>query len=339
MNKVLVSTDELYRLIDFLDRYDNYVLSCHINPECDALGSQLALASFLKRRGKKVFMVNQDPVPKEFSFLPGSKEILGPDALDKIHYDAVITVDCSGEDRLGQIYERYKHPVYINIDHHISNTLFGEINWVEPTASSVCEMIYRLFKAANMPFKKREATNIYAGIVNDTGCFRYPNTTSFTHQASAELLSVGIDGYGIYQKIYEHRSFHQIKVVAETLATITSTLRGKIVWMIYSPLGVKDGKAMYDISDEVLNIARQVKDAEVFLLFKPAGEGKVRVNFRSRGKVDVNKVAQMFGGGGHSTASGCSIEGEMDEVVKMVVDAVKQEIKYVIPSLRHNSGK
>jgi len=339
VNKVLVSTDELYRLIDFLDRYDNYVISCHINPECDALGSQLALASFLKRRGKNVFMVDQDPVPQEFSFLPGSKHILGPEALDEIHYDAVITVDCSGEDRLGQIYERYRHKVYINIDHHISNTLFGEINWVEPKASSVCEMMYRLFKAAKMDFQKREAVNIYAGIVNDTGCFRYPNTTSFTHQAAADLLSVGIDGYAIYQKIYEHRSFHQIRVVAETLATISSALRSKVVWMIYSPLGVKDGKAMYDISDEVLNIARQVKDAEVFLLFKPAGEKRVRINFRSRGKVDVNKVAQMFGGGGHSTASGCSIEGEMEDVVKMVVDAVKQEIKYVIPSLRHNAGK
>ncbi len=339
MNKVLISSDELYRLIDFLDRYDNYVISCHINPECDALGSQLALASFLRRRGKKVHMINQDPVPKEFAFLPGSKEILPPSAIEKVHYDAVITVDCSGEDRLGDIFKKFKHGVYINIDHHISNTLFGEINWVEPKASSVCEMIYMLFKSAKVPFKKREATNIYAGIVNDTGCFRYPNTTANTHIAAGELLSTGIDGYKIYQSIYEHKGFHQIKVIANTLATISSTLRGKIVWMIYSPLGVKDGKAVYDISDEVLNIARQVKSAEVFLLFKPAGEGKIRVNFRSRGKVDVNRVAQMFGGGGHSTASGCSIEGTMEEVVKMVIDAVKQEIKYVLPTLRHDSGE
>ena len=339
MNKVLISTEELYRLLGFFDRYDNYLISCHINPECDALGSQLALASFLRRLGKKVFMVNQDPVPKEFSFLPGSKSILGPEQLAQIHYDAVITVDCSGEDRLGDIYTAYKRPVYINIDHHISNTLFGEINWVDPEASSVSEMVYRIFKIADMEIKKKEAINIYSGIVNDTGCFRYPNTKSFTHQAAADLLSTGIDGYAIYQKIYEHRNFRQIKVVAETLATISSAMRGRLIWMIYSPLGVKDGKAEYDISDEVLNIARQIKDAEVFLLFKPAGEGRVRINFRSRGKVDVNYIAKMFGGGGHSTASGCSIDGEMDEVVKMVVETIKQEIKYVFPSLRHSSGK
>ncbi len=339
MNKVVLNSEELYRLVDFLDRYSTYVVSCHVNPECDALGSQLSLASFLRRRGKEVFMVNQDPVPKEFSFLPGSKEILGPEALSDIHYDAVIAVDCSGEDRLGDLYNAYDRKIYLNIDHHVSNTLFGEINWVDSKASSVCEMIYRLFKVAEMPLLKREAIAIYAGIVNDTGCFRYPNTSPFTHKVASDLLSMGIDGYGIYQKIYENRSFHQIKVVAETLSTITSSLRNKVVWMVYSPLGVRDGKAMYDISDEVLNIARQIKPAEVFLLFKPAGEGRVRVNFRSRGKVDVNKVAQMFGGGGHSTASGCSIEGEMEDVIRMVVSAVKQEIMYAIPGLRHNVGK
>ncbi len=339
MNKVILSSEELNRLINFLDRYESYVISCHINPECDALGSQLALASFLKRKGKGVFLVNQDPVPPEFSFLPGSKAILSADQIDNVHYDAVITVDCSGEDRLGDLYKRYKRGVYINIDHHISNTLFGEINWVEPTASSVCEMIYMLFKAAGLPLKKREAVNIYAGIVNDTGSFRYPNTTAFTHKAAADLLSVGIDGYSIYQKIYEHRDFRQIKVVAETLATINRSLRGKVVWMVYSPLGVENDIAIYDISDEVLNIARQIKEAEVFLLFKPAGKNRVRVNFRSRGKVDVNKVAQMFSGGGHKTASGCSIEGDIQEVVRMVVEAVKQEIKYVFPSLRHSSRK
>ncbi len=338
MNKILLSEKDVYRLLDFLDRYDSYIISSHINPECDALGSQLALGSLLRRRGKKVFFVNQDPVPKEFSFLPGSSKILLPEKITNVHYDAVISVDCSGEDRLGELFNHYKHGVYVNIDHHISNTLFGEVNWVDPSASSVCEMIYRLFVASGVPIGKKEAACLYAGIVNDTGCFRYPNTSYRTHQVVSDLLKVGIDGYQIYQKIYENKSFHQISVVADTLSTIKSALRHKVIWMVYSPLGVKDGKAEFDISDEVLNIARQVRDAEVFLLFKPAGEGKIRINFRSRGKVDVNKIAQMFAGGGHSTASGCSIEGEMDEVIKMVLNATEQEIKYVFPSLRDNVG-
>jgi len=324
--KIKISNDNLTPLVDALLAKQVYVISCHINPECDALGSQYALASLLRRHGKTVYMVDPDPVPEEFRFLPESASVMSPDDISKIEYDAVITVDCSGEDRLGELFTMYHSGVYINIDHHISNTEFANVNWVDAKASSASEMIYRLFKFMQIDFTRQEAEAIYAGIVNDTGCFRYPNTTVYTHQAVADLLSVSIDGYKIYQDIFESRTFEQIKVTADTLATLQSEAEGRLVWMRFSPLGIRDEKPLYDISDEVLNVARQIRQAEVFLLFKPAGQGMVRINFRSRGKIDVNNIAQFFGGGGHKTASGCKIEGDMEDIIARVIDYVKGKI-------------
>ncbi len=325
--KVKVETDNLKPLVDSLFSKDRYVISCHINPECDALGSQYAIYSLLRRHGKTAYMVDPDPVPEEFRFLPESENVLGIEDIKDIDYDAVITVDCSGEDRLGGLLGAYGKPVFINIDHHISNTEFGQVNWVDASASSASEMVYWLFKFMNENFTKEEAEAIYAGIVNDTGCFRYPNTTVKTHIAASELLGIGIDGYRIYQDIFESRTFEQIKVTADTLATLKSECHGKLVWMKFSPLGVEDAKPLYDISDEVLNVARQIREAEVFLLFKPAGPGMLRINFRSRGIVDVNSIAQRFGGGGHKTASGCKMSGQMDEVIPMVIDYIAKQLE------------
>ena len=179
----------LKRLLAELRKKQNktFLVSSHINLEGDALGSELALASLLKRLGKKVFVLNQDSAPAEYSFLPGLKSVIHENS--PLEYDVAILADCSDISRIGKITKVIKKDaLMINIDHHISNTKFGDINWVEPYASCACEIVYKLFKHLKMKINKAEALLLYTGILADTGSFKYSATSSFTHKVASELL-------------------------------------------------------------------------------------------------------------------------------------------------------
>ncbi|MBM3244283.1 MAG: bifunctional oligoribonuclease/PAP phosphatase NrnA [Candidatus Omnitrophica bacterium] len=318
----------LKKVIRLIRKNKTFLITAHTNLEGDALGSELAFASLLKSIGKKAIIVNDDILPQGYEFLPGLNSVKRYKAgMDIGKFDCFVLLDCSDLKRPGNVYKlnNEKKPV-LNIDHHISNVYFGDYNWVEPRASSCAEMVYKLFKAMRVPLNKDAALSLYAGILTDTGSFRYSTTSSFTHQATADLLRYGINIVEVFRNIYENKPYQDMLLLARILSSIKRTASGKIAW-VELKRGISHNKGIaFDLSERVLSFLRAIKDVEVALLFKKI-EGRVnevRVNFRSQGKADVNKIAQSFGGGGHKTASGCTVKGSIQQVKAKVLAKIKE---------------
>lgn len=308
--------------------HKNFLISTHTNPEGDALGSELAVFDLLDKLGKSAVIVNEDNIPPEFNFLPGKKNIKKlKNNFDKTQFDCFIVLDCSDLKRTGEVYKinLKANKTILNIDHHISNQLFGDINWVEPHSSSCSEMIFKLYKELRQAIDDDAALCMYMGIFTDTGSFRYSNTTAFTHKIVSELLKHGnIDISLLYRNIYENIPFEDIKLLVKTLPTLRRAADGKVAWFQIDSDKLRGKRAGFDLTDGLLSFARSIKDVEVAVLFKEnfGSRDQIGVNLRSQGRIDVNKIASFFGGGGHKTASGCTVKGDIERVRKLVLDKI-----------------
>ncbi len=310
-------------IIDIINSHSKFLITSHIDPEGDALGSQLALGRLLERRGKVVDIVNEDKVPDNYSFLPGVEKIKSKLERD---FEVAIFLDSAEVSRVGKVVDfiDFKNKTIVNIDHHISNANFGDVNWVEPDSSSCGEMVYRLFKELNEEIDKEIALNLYTAIFVDTGSFRYSNTKPQTHRVMAELLNYSIKPEEIYEKVYETNSAAEVKLLGLALSQVCLTPDNKICWVKITREMLKRLKAELKKTDEFTNFARSIVGVEVAILFTELREGEIKVSFRSKGKVDVNKLARFFGGGGHRVASGCRIEGSMEEAERRVITKAKE---------------
>lgn len=318
------------RVIDCIKTHKTFLITAHQNLEGDALGSEIAFYKLLKKLGKSAVMVNQDSTPREYRFLKGSDLIKRYRHNMKLKFDVLVMLDCSGKTRCGSVADlvKFGQPV-VNIDHHISNTQFGNINWVLPTASSASEMVYKLYKIMRIKIDADVAQILYVGILTDTGSFRYTNTTSFIHQVAAELLKFNLDVSKIYRNIYETISFSDMSLLPKILLTLERYASGKIITLKVKKRFFEGRKVYFDLTENVLNFGRLIRGSEVCVLFKEQQDetGGIRVNLRSQGsKVDVNHVAQFFGGGGHKTASGCTISGSLETVKRKVIKKIKEQL-------------
>jgi phosphoesterase RecJ-like protein len=280
--------------------------------------------------GKKAIILNQDRPAPCYNFLPGIGRIARFKAqLKKMTYDCFVALDCSDLKRTGGVWRMSPGAkTILNIDHHVSNQMFGDVNWVEPKASSCCEMVYGIFKKMRLGLDKDTAMCIYAGILTDTGSFRYSNTNALTHKIAAHLIAYGLDPRRIYKNIYEDIPFPDANLISSVLPDISRSADGKIIWFQVKRSMYRGKKLSIDLTEHLLNFARSIKDVEVCVLFREniSARGEIRVNLRSQGRVDVNKIAALFGGGGHPTASGCTISGRIDAVAKKVLAAVRRAI-------------
>jgi len=324
---------------------NKFLITAHTNLEGDALGSELAFLCLLKALGKDGVIINDDKVPEEYNFLPGINNIKKFDRSTQrpqghglasnsqsqnIKFDCFTALDCSDLKRCAEVAQlnTLACPV-LNIDHHISNDYFGDINWVNPAASSCAEMIYQLYKEMKISFNKDSALFLYVGILMDTGSFRYSNTTSFTHKAAAELLGYKIDPVQVYKNLYENVPFEDMKLLSRVLPDIKREPGGKIIWFQVKKDMLAGKKILFDLTEHMLSFGRLVKGVEVVVIFKEnlKTENEVRVNFRSQGKFDVNEIARFFGGGGHKAASGCTIKGKINDVRRSVLRKIKENLK------------
>jgi bifunctional oligoribonuclease and PAP phosphatase NrnA len=316
-------------VIAFIREHKRFLISSHTNMEGDALGSELSFAFLLKKLGKTPVIVNEDDVPYGYDFLPGTGMITKYNRkVTNIRFDCFVTLDCSDLRRTGEVYRmNTEHKPVLNIDHHVSNAYFGDVNWVDPQACCACELVWRLYKKLRVPIGRDEATVLYAGVLTDTGSFRYSNTTSMTHEIAADLVAQGVDVPAVHRNIYGNIPYGDLKLLAQILPTMQRSSDGKVVWFeIHKELLKKQKKIYFDLSESILNFARSLKGVEVVVLFKEnlAAVGEVRVNFRSQGAVDVNAIAQKFGGGGHKTASGTTVRGSLPDIKRKVLASVKK---------------
>lgn len=320
----------LKKVITSIKRNKKFLITAHTNLEGDALGSELAMYNLLKKMGKEAVIVNEDDLPYEYGFLDVKNKINKFDRNVKKHkFDCLIVLDCSDLGRTGEVHRLNtgNKPV-INIDHHISNQMFGDVNWVEPKACCCAEMVYKLYKKLGIPLDRESAVSLYTGLLTDTGSFHYPNTTSFAHKAVAELLKYKIDASKIFRNVYENIPFQDMKLLSRILPKIRRDAQGRIAWFQIERNMLMNRKITFDLSEHILGFARAIKDVEVVVLFKEnlGVKNEVRINLRSQGKVDVNKIAQFFGGGGHKTASGATVKGTLDQVRKKVLAKIKESL-------------
>jgi phosphoesterase RecJ-like protein len=317
---------DIQEVAEAIKEYGSFVISTHVNPEGDAVGSELGLALSLMKMGKRVTVINADPVPEFLKFLPGSALIKRGDRIEEPH-DALIVVDCE-PDRTGlKDLDAAPVKIIINIDHHVTNPKTAEIFWVNPDAAAAGEMVYDLLVALGAPIDAEVATNLYTCIFTDTGSFRYTNTDHDALVKAAKLLDYGVNTWEIAENVYESKSFGRMKLLGLVLAGIEKSEDGRVAWVTvreeYYP--VTGTKA--EDTDGFINYPRAAKGVEVAVLFREAGPGRVKVSFRSKGRVDVSLCAQELGGGGHPNASGAVIEKGLDETKAAVLPKVIELVK------------
>ena len=323
-----MSLNEICRSIK---KYNNFLITAHISPEGDALGSQLGFYNLIKKLGKQATIISDDQLPSGYDFLPGIKCIrrLGKE-FKYIKFDCLVVLDCADLKRTGRVYKlKPNNQPVLNIDHHISNKIFGDINWVDAQASSCSEMIYKLHKRLRLSMDKDTALVLYTGIMTDTGSFRYSNTSSFTFKAAAELLKFGVNVAGVYRYTCENIPLQEVKLLLKFLSKIKFFGQGRIATFQIDPELYRGKKTGIDLADHVLSFGRAIKGVEVVVLFKNnlSLKSQVRVNLRSQGRVDVNKIAAFFGGGGHKTAAGCTIPGGFLAARRKVIARICQGLE------------
>ena len=325
----MTNKEAMDKVIDVLKSKDNFLITSHINPEGDSIGSQLAVHHILKKLGKNAVMVNHDSVPDNLRFLPEVGLIM-PDVPEDFDAEVIIILDCPVKERTGKVHKYIKDDqTVVNIDHHVSNELFGDINWVEPETSSVGEMIFGLIKRMNLDIDKEIAASIYAAIVTDTGVFTYDNTSPKTHQIAAELMVAGVNPKTLHDEIFEKKSVHEIRLLGKALTTLQIAGEGKIAYISLTTEMLKEEGVDYISTDEFINFPRSIKSVEVALFFKEydSADGKVNVSFRSVSEIDVNAVASRFGGGGHPRAAGCVLECGLEEAQEKVLEKVQKALE------------
>lgn len=315
-------------VIEAIKKYNSFLITSHVNLEGDSLGSQLAMKELLQNLGKVAFIVDSDPVPEHYKFLPQADGILNN--IDKQKkFDAALVLDCPTLNRAGRVRDLIsKDKPIINIDHHISNEKFGKVNWVDTNASSAGEMVYRIFKEMNEPLTKEIALSLYIAILTDTGSFNYDNTSSLTHEIAGELLGYGLEPALVSESVYERRSIEDIKFLGLALSNIKVNKKGDIAYLEVTKKMIKDSGADASKAEGLVNYARSIDNVKVAILFRENSKdaGSINVSFRSKGDVDVNRIASFFGGGGHVRAAGCIAAGTLAEVEKKVLAKVEETL-------------
>jgi phosphoesterase RecJ-like protein len=301
----------------------SFLISTHQNPEGDAIGSVLALGLALKSLGKDALILTQDPVPEVLAFLPGAGQIVHQAPVNR-RFDIALAVDCGDRPRLGEEFTKVKGiGKIINIDHHVSNGFFGDLNLIDPKASSAAEIIYDLIQALPAPFTREVAENIYTGLLTDTGSFHYSNTSPKTFSVARACLRAGVDPWDVSQKIYDTQPIPRLRLLPRVLDTLELLEDGRVSSMVVTQQMLKESGATVAMTEDFINFARSVQGVEVALLFREVTPRKYRVSMRSRGAVDVARIAGQFQGGGHPAASGCTVEGSLSEVRTQVLEVLK----------------
>lgn len=312
-------------ILNVIANHDSFVISTHVKPDGDALGSQFGLYSLLKDLGKHVSVVNNEPVPSLYAFLPFSDVLLQQPPAEQ--FEILIVTDAGNLRRIGEKLEKSLTPqkAIINIDHHKTNERFGLYNLVLPGVSSTSELIYRIIKRF-YPTKigLERAICLYTGIMTDTGGFRYSNTTPETHRIAADLISEGVPHDKIYEHVYETTSANRIRLLSLVLKTLQLTDDGRIGWAYITQDMYALTQTTKDDTENFINYVRYIDTVDVAVLYREMEEGDTKVSFRSKDSIDVSKIAAAFGGGGHTNAAGCALEMSIAEAEKTILPAIRQ---------------
>lgn len=296
----------------------DWIVALHANPDGDTIGSALGMREILSQLGRKSVLVCADPIPPHYAFLKGAEQIQQEPPSETGW--GLICVDCSDMDRLGETKSALEglRP-RINIDHHVSNRLYGDVNFVEPAAATG-ELVAKLFESLSLDLVPA-AEALYIAISTDTGSFRYSNTTSDTHRIAARLLDCGVDPGRI--NTYTADSMPLSTLRLQTMALSRIEVRGEAAYTMITRKMLEECGAQDYETDGIVERIRALKGIEVAFLLRETPRGLVKASFRSKGKVDVNRLASSFGGGGHLRAAGATFDCPIEVAAQRILDVIQ----------------
>lgn len=306
-------------------------LTFHTSPDGDAIGSTLGLLNGLRKLEKEVYIIARDVMPDNLSFLPLGEEVNDNIKEPLLGTDLVVVLDCGNVERISGDISKYKGKI-INLDHHKTNEMYGSINYVDTKAAATAELVYLLLKELGFAFDKEEelykkiGTCIYTALVTDTGSFRHSNVTERTHKIAGNLIAVGVNNTNIYNNLYDNRAFNKVKLMGIALSSVELYVNNKVSYIsLSSELLDKLGMIGTDTSD-IISIALGIKGVEVAIIAKDSEDG-VKASLRSKNDFDVSKIAEYFGGGGHTKAAGLKILGStLEEAKNEILKEIEKEM-------------
>ncbi|HPA14733.1 MAG TPA: DHH family phosphoesterase [Desulfobacterales bacterium] len=314
-------------IIRHLRKSNHILIATHNNPDGDAIGSLVAMGLSLEAFNKKTTLYIESSIPAIYRFLPSTDHIVRTVGSEGNSYDTAIIVDCGDLQRIGKaapIVSRI--PAIINIDHHITNTYFGQLQLIDISACAAAEIIYRLIRKMGLRISKEIATCIYTGILTDTGSFRFSNTNRAAFEICQEMIDMGVDPYDVAQHVYGTYSLGRIKLLNLALDSIEISQNGKLSVMTLTQNMLEETETQPEDIDGFINYAR-IDDVKVAVLIQENPNGNkeskdlksFNVSLRSDGTVDVARIASSFGGGGHYGAAGFSIDSTLNDLKSQIV--------------------
>ena len=316
----------LSQVVELIETKHTFGITTHIKPDGDGVGSSLGLCWLLRSLGKEAEVIVCGEVPPAYHSLPGADEILDVSSVNG-KYDAIFVIECSDVDRPG--IAGLDKQFTVNIDHHSTSEHFGTINWIDSTASAVGEMIYNLCKAIGGRITKEIAECVYMALVTDTGSFHFPNTSDRTLKVASELIKAGARPAKIGEAVYNNYPWSRIELMRQVLGTVKRDESGRIA-SLRQTLEMQDSAGAIDGDNNgFVNIPLAAKDVVAVVYMREVATGKYRCSLRSKGDINVAKVAEKFGGGGHKNASGLGIEGDWDEKEAEIVSALRDAVDAV----------
>jgi len=317
-------------LISALKENNSFLLTTHVMPDGDGLGSMFALASVLRKLGKKVTCVLSDEtvIPPTLGFLNKVEVFKSFEINKETFFDVAVILDSGDMKRIGTVSDLIKENCkkIINVDHHITNSINADYTWIGSDVSSTGELIFEIVLLLDVNIDSYVADCIYTAISTDTGSFSYSNTTSSTLSIASQLVKYGASPNRIYQEVYERKSYKSLKALAECILGMQFECGGLMAAItVTNDNMIRNGVTENDI-EGFISYARAIDGVEVGISLRELSDGKIKVSFRSKNKVDVAKIALQLGGGGHVNASGCTLTCPLDEAYRIVTDLTKKAI-------------
>ncbi|HET9180955.1 MAG TPA: bifunctional oligoribonuclease/PAP phosphatase NrnA [Candidatus Angelobacter sp.] len=310
--------DHLQQVLQEIEKRNSFVVTSHARPDGDSIGSSLAMAQVLRGMGKRADVVLADTVPVLYQPLPDADKVFHS-AHANGHYEAAIVLECDSAQRTRvRGLDRY---FQISIDHHASSRPWADLNWVDPTACAVGEMVFRLALASKVKITPEIATCLYAAVLTDTGSFSYSSTNVHTFELARYLVEYGAQPAEIAQNVYYSSPLAKMRLLGAALTSLDH--EGAMTWMHVTRADMERCGAMDEDCEGLVNYALGIAGVEVAVFFREIANERVRVSIRSKGGVNVAAIAEEFGGGGHECAAGFSVEGPEGAAIERVLSELR----------------
>ncbi|MBK1881582.1 bifunctional oligoribonuclease/PAP phosphatase NrnA [Luteolibacter pohnpeiensis] len=318
------SAEPIAEIAAAIENHSSFVLISHVRPDGDAIGSQIALGFALMAAGKSVRLINEDGLPDNLSFLPGSEKIETPPA-EPIEVEVAIALDTATKPRLGEnaLAAASRAKLWINIDHHISNPSYGDINLIDSTAPATGQILYKLIQSLGLPLPAESRDSIYTAVSTDTGSFQYPSTQAETYEMAADLIRQGLDVGTINSLIYDNHPFRRVELMRALLNTLEISKDGIVAhWELLDQTRQKLQLQPED-SEGLIDIIRGIQGVLLAVFFEELPDGKIRISMRSKDpRLNVCNIATEFGGGGHALAAGIRMAGPIESAKSRLLSAI-----------------